>query len=65
MLTNIDYDHMEYLGDTREKIGFEKAGIFRSGKTVICSDISPPASISQSGLLIGSELNFIGKHFGY
>jgi len=25
VLTNIDYDHMEYLGDTREKIGFEKA----------------------------------------
>ena len=65
VLTNIDYDHTEYLGDTREKIGFEKAGIFRSGKTAICSDISPPASIRQCGLSIGSELNFIEKHFGY
>ena len=65
VLTNIDYDHTEYLGDTREKIGFEKAGIFRSGKTAICSDISPPSSISQRAISIGSELNFIGKHFGY
>jgi len=29
ILTNIDFDHMDYLGDTREKIGFEKAAIFR------------------------------------
>jgi dihydrofolate synthase / folylpolyglutamate synthase len=65
VLTNVDYDHTEYLGDTREKIGFEKAGIFRSGKTAICSDIAPPASISQRAVLIESNLNFIGEHFGY
>ena len=65
VLTNIDYDHMEYLGDTREKIGFEKAGIFRSGKTAICSDMSPPSSINQHAVLIESNLNFIGEHFGY
>ena len=38
VLTSIDFDHMDYLGDTREKIGFEKAGIFRSGKAAICSE---------------------------
>ena len=65
VLTNVDYDHTEYLGDTREKIGFEKAGIFRSGKTAICSDISPPSCISQCAISIGSKLNFIGEHFGY
>ncbi len=65
VLTNIDYDHTEYLGDTREKIGFEKAGIFRSGKTAVCSDISPPASISQHADSIGVKLMLIGKHFGY
>ncbi len=65
VLTNIDYDHTEYLGDTREKIGFEKAGIFRSGKTAVCSDISPPASISQHAASIGVKLMLIGKHFGY
>jgi dihydrofolate synthase/folylpolyglutamate synthase len=65
VLTNIDYDHTEYLGDTREKIGFEKAGIFRSDKIAICSDINPPASISQYAASIGASLMLIGEHFGY
>ena len=65
VLSNIDYDHMDYLGDTREKIGFEKAGIFRSGKTAVCSDINPPASISQYAASIGARLLLIGEHFGY
>ena len=65
VLTNIDYDHTEYLGDTREKIGFEKAGIFRSGKTAICSDISPPASINKHADSIGAKLMLIGEHFSY
>jgi len=65
VLTNIDYDHMDYLGDTREKIGFEKAGIFRSGKTAVCSDTNPPASISQHAASIGAKLLLIGEHFGY
>jgi dihydrofolate synthase/folylpolyglutamate synthase len=37
-VTSVDIDHTDYLGDTREKIGFEKAGIFRPGKVAICSD---------------------------
>jgi dihydrofolate synthase/folylpolyglutamate synthase len=65
VLSNIDYDHMDYLGDTREKIGFEKAGIFRSGKTAVCSDVNPPISISQHAASIGAKLMLIGKHFGY
>ena len=65
VLTNVDYDHTEYLGDTREKIGFEKAGIFRSGKTSVCSDINPPASINQHAVSIGAKLMLIGEHFGY
>ena len=65
VLTNIDYDHMDYLGDTREKIGFEKAGIFRCGKTAVCSDTNPPTSISQHAASIGARLLLIGEHFGY
>ena len=65
VITNIDYDHMDYLGDTREKIGFEKAGIFRNGKTAVCSDTNPPASISQHAASIGARLLLIEEHFGY
>src|SRR6202022_4719801 len=38
IVTSIDIDHTEYLGDTREKIGFEKAGIFRANTPAICGD---------------------------
>jgi dihydrofolate synthase/folylpolyglutamate synthase len=31
IVTSVAMDHMDYLGDTREAIGFEKAGIFRAG----------------------------------
>lgn len=65
VLASIDCDHMDYLGDTREKIGFEKAGIFRSGKTAICSDSNAPASIRQHADSIGARLMLIGEHFGY
>ncbi len=48
VITSIDFDHMDYLGDTREKIGFEKAGIFRSGKAAICSEPDIPAGCAAS-----------------
>ena len=35
VVTSIDLDHMDYLGDTRETIGFEKAGIFRPGRPAV------------------------------
>ena len=38
----VGIDHTAFLGDTREKIGLEKAHIFRSGKPAICSDPEPP-----------------------
>ncbi|MFH1238523.1 MAG: Mur ligase family protein, partial [bacterium] len=35
VITNVDFDHTEYLGRTLEKIAFEKAGIIREKGTVI------------------------------
>ena len=37
VITTIDYDHMEYLGDTLEKIAYEKAGIIKRGGSVVLS----------------------------
>tara|TARA_Y100001936_G_scaffold253640_1_gene319680 strand:+ start:14944 stop:16242 length:1299 start_codon:yes stop_codon:yes gene_type:complete len=65
VLTNIDYDHEEYLGNTREEIGLEKAGIFRRGRAAICSDISPPISIRKHAISVGAELKVIGEQFNY
>ncbi|MBT8118282.1 MAG: bifunctional folylpolyglutamate synthase/dihydrofolate synthase [Gammaproteobacteria bacterium] len=45
ILTSVAIDHVDWLGDDRETIGFEKAGIFRQHKTVICGDMDPPQSV--------------------
>ena len=65
VLTSIDLDHMDYLGSTREEIGFEKAGIFRGGKAAICSEAEMPASILRQAELIGADLMHIDSEFGY
>jgi dihydrofolate synthase / folylpolyglutamate synthase len=65
IITSIDLDHMEYLGNTRESIGFEKAGILRAGKPAIVSDPLPPASIAQHAKAIGADLWLMGADFNY
>jgi len=65
IVTSVDIDHIEYLGDTREKIGFEKAGIFRAGKTAVCSDPVPPQSLIDHANAIGADLWLLGRDFNY
>ena len=36
VLTPIELEHCQYLGDTKEKIAFEKAGIIKKNKPVFC-----------------------------
>ncbi|KRP67637.1 bifunctional tetrahydrofolate synthase/dihydrofolate synthase [Pseudomonas orientalis] len=42
LVTSIGVDHVDYLGDTRESVAYEKAGIFRPGKPALCGDLDPP-----------------------
>lgn len=63
IVTAIDLDHMEFLGDTREKIGFEKAGVFRSNKLAICGDENPPQSLLDYAAKIGANLCLINRDF--
>lgn len=65
IVTSVDIDHTDYLGDTREAIGFEKAGIFRAGKTAICSDPVPPQSLIAHANAIGADLWLMGRDFNY
>lgn len=65
IVTSVDIDHTEYLGDTREKIGFEKAGIFRAGKIAICGDPMPPASLIEHAEKIGADLWLFNRDFNY
>lgn len=50
VITTIDLDHMDWLGDTREKIGFEKAGILRKAIPFYCSDHNPPNSVLEKAV---------------
>jgi len=63
IITSIDLDHVEYLGDTREKIGFEKAGIYRTNKLAICGDENPPKSLTDYTEKIGANLQLINRDF--
>lgn len=63
IITGIGIDHVDWLGHTREAIGYEKAGIMRPGKPVVCGDPDPPASIADHAARIGARLLQFGRDF--
>jgi dihydrofolate synthase/folylpolyglutamate synthase len=65
VVTGIALDHTDWLGSTREAIGFEKAGIYRGGKPAICADPEPPRSLLDHAAAIGADLLLLGRDFGY
>ena len=65
IVTSIDIDHAELLGDTREKIGFEKAGILRTGRPAIVSDPMPPHSVIDHAREIDADLWLLGRDYNY
>ncbi len=65
VVASVDIDHVDYLGDTREQIAFEKAGIFRQGRVAICADSDVPQALRKHAQEIGAELWCIGSEFGF
>lgn len=65
IVTSVDIDHTDWLGTTREQIGFEKAHIYRAGRPAICSDPSPPQSLVDYATSIGADLWLFGRDFNY
>jgi len=65
IITSVDIDHAELLGDTREQIGLEKAGILRTGRPAIVSDPMPPQSVIDRAQAIGADLWLAGRDFNY
>jgi dihydrofolate synthase / folylpolyglutamate synthase len=63
IITCVDLDHLEYLGDTREKIGAEKAGVYRPDKIAICGDVNPPHTVINYANAIGANLQLINRDF--
>ncbi len=65
MITSLAIDHVDWLGDDIEVIGFEKAGIFRSGKPAVCGQPEPPASVAAHADDIDAKLHQVGYQFDY
>ena len=63
VITSVDIDHAAFLGDTREDIGREKAGILRPGRPAIVSDPMPPHSVIEHAERIGADLWLSGRDF--
>ncbi|AMO24040.1 bifunctional tetrahydrofolate synthase/dihydrofolate synthase [Ramlibacter solisilvae] len=65
VITSIDLDHMEFLGNDRESIGREKAGIMRTGRPVVVSDPMPPQSLIDHAREIGADLWLFNRDFNF
>ena len=65
IVTTVDLDHQDFLGETREAIGAEKAGILRAGRPAVCGDPDPPQSLLAEAQRIGTPLYRLGHEFGY
>ncbi len=65
VITSVDLDHMEFLGPDRESIGYEKAGIMRTGRPVVVSDPVPPQSVLDRAREIDADLWRFGVDFNF
>ena len=63
VITTIDIDHTNWLGNDRESIGQEKAGIFRAHCPVICGDPNPPKSVIAAAQLLKAPVFQFMKDF--
>ncbi|HXR55800.1 MAG TPA: folylpolyglutamate synthase/dihydrofolate synthase family protein [Casimicrobiaceae bacterium] len=65
IVTTVDIDHVDWLGSTRDAIGREKAGVFRTGKPALCGDPDPPRTLVEHAEAIGALLWRIGVDYRY
>ena len=63
VITPVGLDHQEYLGETRDEIGFEKAGIIRSGRPLVLGDRDPPATVLRAARELAAPVRRIGRDF--
>ncbi|MBS4699475.1 bifunctional tetrahydrofolate synthase/dihydrofolate synthase [Aeromonas media] len=63
MITSIALDHCDWLGDTREAVAVEKAGVYRAGKPAISGEPNPPTTIASEAARIGASLRQVGRDF--
>jgi dihydrofolate synthase/folylpolyglutamate synthase len=65
IITSIGIDHTAWLGNTRDAIAVEKAGVFRNNTPAIIGDPTPPQSLLDCAINIDAKLLRIGHEFSY
>ena len=65
ILTNVELDHQDWLGNNREVIGKEKADIFREGKPAVLAQKNLPKSVFQEAIRKEAVLYTLNTDFGY
>ncbi|MCO8163621.1 bifunctional tetrahydrofolate synthase/dihydrofolate synthase [Pseudomonas sp. 21LCFQ010] len=63
LVTSIGLDHADWLGNTRESVAFEKAGILRAGKPALCGDLDPPAPLLEQAAALNCPFLLRGRDF--
>ncbi|MEO0616436.1 MAG: Mur ligase family protein [Pseudomonadota bacterium] len=63
LLTNVGLDHQRWLGDTREAIGHEKAGVFRRDKAAVIATRDIPDSVLAHAADVGARVLALGQDF--
>lgn len=65
LITSIALDHQAWLGEDRESIAREKAGILRPGRPAVCADPDIPEALQSEADRLGAELSRLGREFGF
>ncbi len=65
LITSVSVDHQDWLGNTREEIGYEKAGIVRANIPVVFGEEAPPKSAVNYAHNLGAQLYVLGRDFRY
>ncbi|MES2817698.1 MAG: bifunctional tetrahydrofolate synthase/dihydrofolate synthase [Pseudomonadota bacterium] len=63
LITSIGLDHADWLGDTRESVAFEKAGILRAGRPALCGDLDPPQTLLDQVALLDTPFLLRGRDY--
>lgn len=65
LIATIDIDHQEWLGNSREEIGHEKAGILRGGRPSVIADPDVPVTVLKVARTLSTPLYRQGHEFGF
>lgn len=65
LIVSIDLDHKEWLGEDREAIGREKAGIMRAERPAVVADRAVPRSVLEHAAAVGAQVRVAGRDYDF